>query len=94
MQEWEVLLIFYVCFMSSVDRIFGNRTIIRPELQSIIQNITEHNLEDEASTQTVIWIIVAFILSIGMGFAFVIIVYSIDLLFISGFHGFQLYLFS
>lgn len=50
--------------MNSAENIFGNRTLIRPEFQSIIQNITVHNLEDEANTQLVTFVLLAIITSI------------------------------
>lgn len=45
--------------MNRVDALLNNSTSYRLEIQSVIQNITEHSLEDETSTQFLGYIVLA-----------------------------------
>ena len=45
--------------MNRIDTLLSNSSNYRPEIQSVIQNITEHSLEDETSTQFLGYIVQA-----------------------------------
>ncbi len=48
--------------MNRVDALMSNRSNYRLEIQSVIQNITEHSLEDETSTQFLGYIVTTIML--------------------------------
>ena len=56
-----------VFIMSVADVVPSNKTIMRPEILGIIQNITEHHIEDDENTQvfmlSLVIIIVGFIVA-------------------------------
>ena len=55
--------------MNRVDALMSNRSNYRLEIQSVIQNITEHSLEDETSTQFLGYIVLTIMLCSVIAFA-------------------------
>lgn len=48
--------------MNRIDTLMNSRNNYRMEIQSVIQNITEHSLEDETSTQFLGYIVLTIML--------------------------------
>ena len=54
--------------MSAADVVYSNKTMMRPELLGIIQNITEHHIEDDENTQVFMFTLIVIIISIFIAY--------------------------